>query len=49
MGERLEDILAEDFICSRCNSSGAILEKVVMAGVGLSRFIDVQHHRYALL
>jgi predicted nucleic-acid-binding Zn-ribbon protein len=49
MSKKLEDILAEDFVCSRCKNEGAIVQKVAMPGVGLSRFIDVQHHRYVFV
>jgi predicted nucleic-acid-binding Zn-ribbon protein len=49
MGKRTEDILAEEFACSHCKSSGAIVEKIAMPGVGVSRFFDIQHHRYAFV
>ena len=49
MGKRTEDILADEFVCSHCKSSGAIVEKIAMPGVGVSRFFDIQHHRYAFV
>ncbi len=49
MGKKLEGILAEGFVCSRCKNEGAIVDKVAMPGVGFSRFIDIQHKRYALV
>lgn len=49
MGKRTEDILAEEFVCSRCKSTGALVDKLAMSGVGFSRFFDIQHHRYAFV
>jgi len=49
MGKRVEDILADEFVCSRCESSGAVVEKIAMSGVGISRLFDIQHHQYAFV
>jgi len=49
MGKRMEDILADEFVCSHCKSSGAIVERIAMSGVGISRLFDIQHHQYAFV
>ncbi len=47
--QRIEDILASEFICSHCKGAGATVQKLAMSGVGFSRFFDIQHHRYAFV
>ena len=47
--ERIEDVLAERFICTRCDSHGGRVEKLAMTGTGLSRLFEIQHHRYAFV
>lgn len=42
-----ESLLASSFRCSRCDHRGAKVEKLAMAGTGISRFLEIQHHRYA--
>jgi hypothetical protein len=49
MGKRTVDILADEFVCRHCEHSGAIVEKIAMSGVGVSRFFDIQHHQYAFV
>ena len=49
MGKRTEDILADEFVCKHCEHSGATVERIAMSGVGVSRFFDIQHHRYAFV
>jgi predicted nucleic-acid-binding Zn-ribbon protein len=49
MGKSLEAILADAFVCERCQGSGAIVEKIAVSGVGASRFFDIQHHRYVFV
>jgi predicted nucleic-acid-binding Zn-ribbon protein len=39
--------LAERFVCARCGERGAQVEKLAMSGVGLSRLLEIQQHRYA--
>ena len=45
--QKVDLILAEEFVCARCNQKGAQVERLAMAGTGISRFMDVQRHRYA--
>ena len=49
MGKTTEEILAEAFVCNHCKSSGALVERIAMSGVGISRLFDIQHHRYAFV
>lgn len=49
MGQKTEQILAEQFVCSHCKSSGAQVESLAMSGTGFSRFLDIQPYRYAFV
>lgn len=49
MAKRIEDMLASEFICAHCKGSGAEVQKLAMSGVGFSRFLDIQPHRYAFV
>ena len=49
MGKTTEEILAESFVCRYCHGSGALVERIAMSGVGISRLFDIQHHRYAFV
>jgi predicted nucleic-acid-binding Zn-ribbon protein len=49
MGKSTEEILAEEFVCSHCKSTGALVERIAMSGVGISRFFDIQPYRYAFV
>lgn len=49
MGKTTEEILSEAFVCSHCKSTGALVERIAMSGVGISRLFDIQHHRYAFV
>ena len=46
---RVEDQLAEAFVCEKCDHQGAHVEKLAMAGTGLSRLLEIQRHRYAFV
>lgn len=43
------DVLASEFVCSRCHSHGGYAEKLAMSGTGLSRLFEVQPYRYAFV
>jgi predicted nucleic-acid-binding Zn-ribbon protein len=47
MGERIEDLLRQKFTCPRCENNGAHVERLAMAGTGLSRLFEIQKYRYA--
>jgi predicted nucleic-acid-binding Zn-ribbon protein len=40
-------MLAQEFHCARCGHEGAKVERLAMSGTGLSRFLEIQAHRYA--
>ena len=46
---RIEDQLATAFQCPKCRHHGARVEKLAMSGTGLSRFTEIQAHRYAFV
>ena len=41
--------LAEAFVCAKCGSAGGQAEALAMTGTGLSRLLEIQHHRYAFV
>ena len=49
MSKTTEEILSEVFVCKHCKGHGAIVEKIAMTGVGISRFIDIHHRLYAFV
>ena len=44
--DNVERLLSERFVCSKCRSTGAVVEKLAMTGTGLSRLVDFQRHQY---
>lgn len=46
---KTEDLLAREFVCSRCNRQGAHVERLSMSGTGISRLFEVQPYRYAFV
>ena len=49
MSKQTEQILAEQFVYSHCKHEGAVVEKLAMTGTGISRLLEIQHHRYAFV
>jgi uncharacterized protein len=49
MGKTTEEVLSEAFICGHCKNKGAVVEKLAMSGVGISRLFDIQPHLYAFV
>lgn len=47
MSNKVLDVLAKEFVCAKCGSHGASVEKLAMSGTGFSRFLDIQPYRYA--
>lgn len=47
--EKVEDLLAQEFVCARCGNQGANTERLAMSGTGLSRLFEVQLYRYAFV
>jgi predicted nucleic-acid-binding Zn-ribbon protein len=46
---RVDDMLAEAFVCDKCDHRGAHAERLSMSGTGLSRLLEIQTYRYAFL
>jgi hypothetical protein len=46
---RVDDELASKFACPRCKNHGGEVERLAMSGTGMSRFFDIQRHRYAFV
>jgi predicted nucleic-acid-binding Zn-ribbon protein len=46
---RVEDQLAEAFVCRKCDQRGADVQQLSMSGTGVSRFLDIQPYRYAFV
>ena len=46
---RADDLLAQEFVCARCDHRGARVERLSMSGTGLSRLLEIQAHRYAFV
>lgn len=44
-----DQLLAEKFVCSHCDSQHGYVERLAMSGTGLSRLLEIQHHRYAFV
>lgn len=46
---KVEDILAQEFVCARCEQKGAQVERLSMSGTGISRLFEVQPYRYSFV
>lgn len=46
---RVDDLLAKEFVCPRCNQKGARPERVSMSGTGASRLFEVQPYSYTFV
>ena len=47
MANTVDQIISQEFKCPKCGQQGAHVERLAMAGTGLSRFMDIQAYRYA--
>jgi predicted nucleic-acid-binding Zn-ribbon protein len=45
----VDNLLAQEFACPRCQNVGAHVERLAMSGTGLSRLLEIQAHRYAFV
>ncbi|HET7009262.1 MAG TPA: zinc ribbon domain-containing protein [Anaerolineales bacterium] len=43
----IDDQLGRAFVCRRCDSHGARVERVAVSGTGISRLFEIQPYRYA--
>ena len=44
---KVDQVLADRFVCPRCDTPGAEVQRLAMSGTGLSRFLEIQAYRYA--
>ena len=45
----IDQMLAEKFVCPRCDHQRGRVERLAMSGTGLSRLLEIQAHRYAFV
>ena len=45
----IKEQLAEAFVCTKCGSQGGRAETLAMTGTGISRLLEIQHHRYVFV
>ncbi len=45
----VEEQLGAAFVCPKCKSPGAHVERLAMSGTGISRLFEVQPYRYAFV
>lgn len=45
----LETQISAAFVCEKCSHQKANIEKLAMSGTGLSRFLEIQLHRYVFI
>ena len=43
---KIDDQLASVFRCSKCKETGGHVERLSMAGTGLTRLLDIQPYKY---
>jgi predicted nucleic-acid-binding Zn-ribbon protein len=44
---KIEEQLAEAFVCAKCGNRSAHVERLAMSGTGISRLLEIQLYRYA--
>ena len=49
MANNVDQIISQEFKCPKCGNQGAHVERLAMAGTGLSRFMEIQAYRYAFV
>ena len=45
----VKELLAQEFVCARCQHRGAHVERLSMSGTGISRLFEVQPYRYTFV
>ncbi len=43
---RIEEMIAERFVCSKCRGTHCETKEVSMSGAGLSKLFDIQHNHF---
>jgi predicted nucleic-acid-binding Zn-ribbon protein len=46
---KVDETLAKEFKCPRCDHQGAHVERLSMSGTGISRLLEIQQYRYAFV
>jgi predicted nucleic-acid-binding Zn-ribbon protein len=46
---KVDETLATEFKCPRCDHQGAHVERLSMSGTGISRLLEIQQYRYAFV
>jgi len=46
---KIDDELANRFVCQKCGSSGARAKRIAATGTGFSKFFDIQHNKFIAL
>ena len=46
---RVDQVLADKFVCEKCGHEHGRVERLAMSGTGLSRLMEIQAHRYAFV
>jgi predicted nucleic-acid-binding Zn-ribbon protein len=49
MGNEVDRLLEQEFVCARCEHKGGHAERLAMSGTGISRFMEIQKYRYAFV
>jgi len=49
MARETDELLASKFVCPRCKTHGAHVDRLAMSGTGLSRLLEIQQHRFAFV
>ena len=44
-----DQLLAQKFVCQKCNQKGGHVERLAMSGTGVSRLFEIQTYRYAFV
>ncbi|MBZ0306841.1 MAG: zinc ribbon domain-containing protein [Anaerolineae bacterium] len=46
---KVDTLLAQKFVCPKCEHRGAHVERLAMSGTGLSRLLEIQSKKYAFV
>lgn len=46
---RVDQSLANAFVCEKCHHQGGQVERLSMSGTGISRLLEIQPYRYAFV
>jgi hypothetical protein len=41
---KIDQVLAERFVCAKCQAKGASVKRFAATGTGLSRMFDIEHN-----